>query len=297
MAEDTAPRPIVAGVDGSSSALAAATWAAREAALRQTSLLLVHACDVPAVHPRSPVSLPRSYADALRLYGDDWLRDAQSAVAAAEPDVEVRTAIEDGHPGKILIDAAASAQLVVLGSRGLGGFSSLLIGSVAVAVASHTQCPVVVVRGDGMPSLARDPIVAGVDGSLPGDRALGYAFEAAALRDAPLVAVRAWTYATTEIGWPAVPMAVSDEEIAGNERRLLGESLAPWREKFPDVAVEERVVAGRPVRTLLAEAETAGAQLIVVGSRGRGALAGLGLGSVSQGLLHHADRPIAIVGA
>ncbi|GAA5119577.1 universal stress protein [Haloechinothrix salitolerans] len=297
MADTTAAHPIVAGIDGSTSALNAAKWAAREAALRETSLLLVHACDAPAVNPRSPVSLPRNYADALREYGDDWLRDAHTAVTAAvsdvAPDLEVHTAVEDGHPAEVLINAAASAQLVVLGSRGLGGFSSLLIGSVAVAVAGHAPCPVVVVRGEEGRSTARDPVVVGVDGSVPGDRALGFAFEVAALRDAPLVAVRAWTYATIETGWPAVPMEISDDDIAGNERRLLDQCLAPWQEKYPEVSAEGRVVRGRPVRTLLAEG--AHAQLIVVGSRGRGALAGLGLGSVSQGLLHHADRPVAIV--
>lgn len=299
MADTTAAHPIVVGIDGSTSALHAAAWAAREAALRETSLLLVHACDVPAINPRSPVSLPRGYADALREYGDDWLRDAHAAVtdALSESDgtwhVEVHSATEDGHPAEVLINAAGSAQLIVLGSRGLGGFSSLLIGSVAVAVAGHAPCPVVVVRGDKTRATAQDPVVVGADGSVPSDRALGFAFEAAALRDAPLVAVRAWTYATIEYGWPAVPMEISEDDIAANERRLIDESLAPWQEKYPEVSTEARVVKGRPVRTLLAEG--AHAQLIVVGSRGRGALAGLGLGSVSQGVIHHADRPVAIV--
>lgn len=301
MADTTAARPIVVGIDGSTSAQHAAAWAAREAALRETSLVLVHACDVPAINPRSPVSLPRGYADALREYGDDWLRDAHAAVtdalSATESDgtrhVEVHTATEDGHPAEVLINAAASAQLIVLGSRGLGGFSSLLIGSVAVAVAGHAPCPVVVMRGDKKRVTSQDPVVVGVDGSVPSDRALGFAIEAAALRGAPLVAVRAWTYATIESGWPAVPMQISEDDIADNERRLLDESLAPWQEKYPEVSTEARVVKGRPVRSLLAEG--AHAQLIVVGSRGRGALAGLGLGSVSQGVLHHADRPVAIV--
>lgn len=293
MADTAAAHPIVVGIDGSTSARTAVEWGAREAALRKTSLLLVHACDAPAVNPRSPVSLPRVYADALREYGDDWLREARIAASAAAPEIEVHTATEDGHPAEVLINAAASAQLIVLGSRGLGGFSSLLIGSIAVAVASHAPCPVVVVRGAESGATAQDPVVVGVDGSEPSDRALGFAFEAAALRGAPLVAVRAWTYATIEVGWPAVPMQISDDDIADNERRLLDESLAPWQEKYPEVAAEGRVVRGRPVRALLSEGEHA--QLLVVGSRGRGAMAGLGLGSVSQGVLHHADRPVAIV--
>ncbi|WP_051399738.1 universal stress protein [Haloechinothrix halophila] len=140
---------------------------------------------------------------------------------------------------------------------------------------------------------AAHPIVVGIDGSTSALAAVEWAAREATLRGAPLVAVRAWTYATIETGWPTVPMRVSDDDIAGNERRLLDESLAPWQEKYPEVAVEGRVVRGRPVRALLSEG--AHAQLLVVGSRGRGAMAGLGLGSVSQGVLHHADRPVAIV--
>lgn len=184
---------------------------------------------------------------------------------------------------------------MVLGTRGLGGFSSLLVGSVAVAVAARAHCPVIVVRGEAeSPARQTAPVVVGVDGSEAGDDAVGFAFEAAEMLGVPLIAVNVWTYATIEVAWPEIPLSVPDADIEGGQRRILAERLADWQGKYPGVAVEQRVVRGRPARTLLAEA--ADAQLIVVGTHGKTALIGLGLGSVSQAALHHAKCPVAVVG-
>lgn len=290
-----AERVIVVGIDGSASALNATRWAAREAVRRKAGLRLLHACHPPATNPRSPISLPRGYADALVEYGENWLEDARNAATDVVPGLAVETVTTMGNPAVDLLAASESAQLLVLGTRGLGGFSSLLVGSVAVAVAARARCPVIVVRGDAKaPAPQTAPVVVGVDGSDAGDDVIEFAFETAELLGVPLIAVHACTYATVEAAWPEVPLSVSNADIEAGRRRILAERLAHWQEKYPGVVVEQRVVRGRPARTLLAEA--AGAQLIVVGTHGKTALIGLGLGSVSQAALHHAKCPVAVVG-
>ncbi|NKQ52067.1 universal stress protein [Amycolatopsis sp. K13G38] len=261
---------IVAGVDGSDSALDAVRWAAREAARRDAPLMLLHACYVPVPAPYTPIRLPRSYGDALLDQGRDWLDQARTA-AREVADVPVRTALRAGQAIDQLVRASAGAELVVLGSRGLGGLTGLLLGSVAVGLAAHGHCPVVVVRGEPPED---GPVVVGVDGSALSDDAVEFAFEAALSRHVPLVAVHA-------------------HGDAGGDSRLLAEQLAPWQGKYPDIEVRQEVSAQSPPEALRDAAE--GAQLLVVGSRGRGGLAGAGLGSTSQRLLHHATCPIAVV--
>jgi nucleotide-binding universal stress UspA family protein len=132
--------------------------------------------------------------------------------------------------------------------------------------------------------------VVGVDGSPTSEAALAFAFEAADLHGVPLLAVHTWTDYQIESTMTAV---LEGDAIDADERRLLAERLAGWGEKFPDVAVTRLVTRYRPARTLLEQ--SAHAQLVVVGSRGRGGLAGMLLGSVSHALLHHAVCPVAVV--
>lgn len=304
MTDTAAHHAIVVGVDGSDSALHATRWAAREAQRRGAPLHLFHTCYIPTAPPRSPVALPRGYGDALREYGMEWLAEAETAAREVAPSITVTTEVKVGAAAAKLVEASRKARLVVLGTRGLGGFSSLLVGSVAIAVAAHAECPVAVVRGrdhDTEPA-ELGPVLVGVDGSPLSDLAVGYAFDAAAERGAPLVAVHVWNQGTIDVAWPMLPMEVSWEDIAADEKRLLSERLAGWREKYPDVEVHQRVREGRQAKMLLEEAEVGvdaphdgPAQVIVVGSRGRGALAGLGLGSVSHSLLHHARCPVVVV--
>jgi nucleotide-binding universal stress UspA family protein len=180
--------------------------------------------------------------------------------------------------------------MIVLGSRGRGGFAQLLAGSTALGTSTYAKCPVVVVKG----SATEDgPVVVGVDGSIAGDTATGFAFEAAAAWGAPLVAVIAWTDflepAFYDLTWPR-PEWSRVEEV---ELRVLDQSLEGWREKFPDVRVERVVTQDPPVRSLLHHARKA--RLLVVGSRGHGVLAGMLLGSTSQALVHHSPCPLAVV--
>ena len=290
----TEEHPVVVGVDGSESALHAVRWAAKEAARRQVPLRLVHVCFLMPVRYPQRLAPPPDYHDAILEQGRHWLNQAAELARTTAPDLPLSTDLRDGVAADVLVGESESAQLVVLGSLGLGGFLGLLVGSVSVALAAHARCPVVVMQGPGGPP-DTGPVVVGVDGSPLSDAAIEFAFIAAAGRRVPLVAVHAWLDLTMAGAWPALPDNVDWERFATDEVRRLNEILASWSDKFPEVEVRKIVERDRPDRALLKVA--AGAQLVVVGSRGRGALTGLGLGSVSQSLLHHAECPVAVARA
>ncbi|HKS49854.1 MAG TPA: universal stress protein [Amycolatopsis sp.] len=269
---------ILVGVDGSPSSLHAVRWAATEAVRRRVPVRLLSVCP----------------ADAQVEQGHQVLRAAESLAREAAPGAEVRQELRVGLAAALLIEESAAAGLVVLGSRGLGGFAGMLVGSVSSGVAAHGRCPVVVVRGRTLedPPPAGGPIVVGVDGSAVSDAAVEFAFDEARLRGVPLVAVHTWTDMSAGETWSVLPLDIDYEAVAKDEERLLAERMTSWRQKYPDVEVSAQVVRDRPVRGLLAAAEQA--QLIVVGSRGRTALTGIGLGSTSQALLHHSTCPVAV---
>ncbi len=286
--------PVVVGVDGSESAMNAVRWAAREAQRRGAPLRLLHVSHLaPVRHPRQ-ISPPPEYHAALLEQGRHWLTEATEAAARVAPALPVSVDLHDGIAVDVLVNESRKAQLMVLGSRGLGGFTSLLIGSVAIAVSAHGHCPLVVVRASTSDEPPREdgPIVVGVDGSELSDAALAFAFEAATARDVPLVAVHTWQDVYMAGAWTLLPGTVDWDWLQAHEEKQLAERIAPWRQKFPLVEVRSLVVREPPARALLEQA--ANAQLIVVGSRGRGAFTGLGLGSVSQFLLHHAQCPVAV---
>ncbi len=165
---------------------------------------------------------------------------------------------------------------------------ALLVGSVAAAVATHATCPVVVVHGTDRPAVG--PVVVGVDGSPVSEDALAFAFDAAATRRVPLVAVRCYE---PPVFYPDSAIVVDWEAVHTEEQEVLAERLAGWGERYPDVPVERVVVQGVPAAVLVEQSETA--QLVVVGSHGHGSLAGLILGSVSRAVLHRAHCPVAVV--
>ncbi|MEU4743950.1 universal stress protein [Actinosynnema sp. NPDC023658] len=279
--------PIVVGVDGSTSAVKAAEWAAAEAVRHGAPLKLVHAYALPVRGYPEIVLTGHEVRETFEKLGRESLREAADAVRAVVPEVE--TSMVLGTPAGALIAESRAARLVVVGSQGLGGFSGLLVGSVAVAVSAHGSCPVVVVR-DSAP--ADGPVVLGVDGSPAGEEAVAFAFEQASLRNAPLTAVIAWTDFLID-GPYGSRFAVDRSQIEEDQRQLLAERLAGWQEKYPDVRVERVVIRDRPVRALLKAAEHA--QLLVVGSRGHGGFTGMLLGSTSQSLVYHASCPLAVV--
>jgi nucleotide-binding universal stress UspA family protein len=294
---DEGEQCVVVGVDGSESALHTVRWAAEEAERRNAPLRLVHVCHLaPVRHPRQ-ITPPPEFHAALLEQGRHWLTEATEAARRAVPGLAVTTDLRDGMAAGVLISESRTAQLMVLGSRGLGGFASLLLGSVAVALSAHGHCPVVVVRSSTVDGVPRKdgPIVVGTDGSALSDAALTFAFETAAEHKVPLVALHAWFDANVATGWMTAPGSIDWDWLQDWEEKQFAERIAVWREKFPHVEVRPLVVRGRAAPALLKHA--VGARLIVVGSRGRGAFTGIGLGSVSQTLLHHAECPVAVVRA
>ncbi len=280
-------KPIVVAVDGSESALRATRWAADEASRRGRALRIVHAFQWPPVG--GPTFAPLdTLVDAVRAAAEAVVRDALTA--AADTVSECATEIILGSPVPMLRSVSERAALLVLGSRGLGGFTGLLTGSVSVALTAHAHCPVAVIRDDPP---GEGPVVLGVDGSPASEAAIGFAFEEAALRGCELVAVLAWTDAVFPIGPDGTQYPMIDwTPLAEQAEELLGERLAGWTEKYPEVVVRRRIERDRPAAALLDAAN--GAQLLVVGSRGRGGFAGLTLGSVSQAMLHHAPCPVVV---
>ncbi len=285
-------RPVVVGVDGSDAALRAVRWAAREARRRGTGLRLVHACDLLTGRGARVVDW-HALRTAMQDQGGVWLdrarEVAEQTVAGPHPEV----VLEVTPPVPALVEKSADAAVLVLGNRGLGGFTGLLLGSTSVEVAGRAHCPVVVVRGEDTSEGSGGPVVVGVDGTPVGEAAIAFAFAEASLHDADLVAVHAWS----EMVFEAVVMGgagtLDFAPLAERADETLAERLAGWQEKYPDVRVVREVVRDRPAPALLRRAE--GAQLVVVGSRGRGGFRGLMLGSTGQHLLHHAPCPVAVV--
>jgi nucleotide-binding universal stress UspA family protein len=269
-------RPVVVGVDGSTSALAATRWAARDALRLRVPLRLVHAFTVGGV---DYLSRQLSVLQ-LRDHGELRLRVASVAATQAAPGLMIETAVRQGDRRVVLLDESKRATLVVLGSRGLGGVSRLIMGSVGLTLAVHGTSPVIVVRG---PARERGPVVVGVDGWPSCAAAVRFAFTEAARHGTGLTAVRTWRALAT-----ADPIAVHEEE-----RVALIRQLAEPAEDFPQVPVEHVVVRGRPGRTLLDYGKHA--RMIVVGTRGRTGFAGLLLGSTSQAVVQHGTCPVAVV--
>jgi nucleotide-binding universal stress UspA family protein len=285
-------RPVVAGVDGSECALAAVRWAAAEAARRRLPLRLVAAHTWPAGGFVGDPGLGVDPRAVLRDVVLGHLTAATAVAAAVVPGLAVEQVDVDGDPAVVLAGESKRAELVVLGDRGLGGFTGLLLGSVAVALSAHAACPVVVVRGvEADPAVSRpEPVVVGVDGSQGSTAAVDFAVEAAVLRGVPLVAVHAWRDVLVDA---TMAPLVDWDAVESDEREVLAERLAGTRTEHPDLVLRRLVVRDRPARALVDESRNA--QLVVVGSRGRGGIQGLLLGSVSQQLLHHAHCPVAVV--
>jgi len=281
---------VVVGVDGSASSSDAVRLAARLAAERRRPLRVVHAFIWPLL--RAPLG-PSPYgpeSGGLRHQAERVVAEAVAEAEKAAPNIGVAGALVDGAAASVLLHEARRAALIVLGTRGLGGFGGMVIGSTAVQVAAHASCPVLVARGERDPN---GPVVVGVDGSDVSDLAIGFAMEEASRRGAELVAVHAFLHPVSLQPGDIVPLVYDENALETDEGRLLAESLAGWRDRFPDVPVRRKVVRGSAGRVLVEESK--GAQLVVVGARGRGGFAGLLLGSVSHGLLHHAHCPVAIV--
>lgn len=278
------------GVDGSEDALRAVRWGAEEARRLGVPLRLVTAFAWAGDLTAGPATGQR-YREAVRRVAEEHVATAAAAAREAVPGIAVERQVAAGSAIEILGSESRYAQLLVLGDRGLSRLEGLLAGSVAVAVTTRAACPVVVVR-EGGPDVraAAGPVVVGVDGSSTSEAATEFAFEAAATRGVRLVAVHTWW---DLVASPALAALLDLEAIEVEERRRLSQRLAGWSEKYPEVRVEQSVSRAHPAPALIQLSTRA--QLLVVGTRSRGELAGLVLGSVSNAVVHRARCPVAVV--
>lgn len=282
---------VMAGVDGSDSALAATRWAAREAARRGVDLRLVHVRQLPLLLPPSDL-----YARELTDLGNKWLGAARDAALAVAPDIDVHTGLRSGVPGAELVAETEDAALVVVGSRGLGGFRSLLLGSVANVLAAHAHCPVVVLRGrtEGAAPPETGPVVVGADGTPTSARAVEFALATAAARDAEVIAVHAWTNEGHVDTRSPASLSTHRDESTWARQRAFDQWFGALCTAHPEVSVRRVHFHGRPVDGILEQA--AAAQLIVVGVNGRHPVLAGATGSTTYAVLHHATCPVAVSG-
>ncbi|TCC16090.1 universal stress protein [Kribbella sindirgiensis] len=271
---------ILVGVDDSPEAQIALRWAVDAAAARELPVRVIRAYlnEISRwamgaegyVPPPMPLDKYQHELDAAVQYARDRLGyDGGSGWLA------------NSDPANALLIEAENAEMVVVGTRSRNKMSAAVLGSVATAVSAKASCPVVVVRGERRTG----PVVVGTDGSPDSEEAITFAFEEAARTGERLDVVYCWQ--------PQAEDAASIDSTEELLRNWLAESLAPYRDKFPTVPVRASVAEGRAGTRLIKR--SAKASLVVVGSRGRGGVTGLLLGSVSQSLLHHADSPVAIV--
>ncbi|MFC3961588.1 universal stress protein [Nocardia jiangsuensis] len=284
---------IVVGVDGSLAGDSAVRWAAASAARRGRTLRLVHALDLVAARGLLGGSdvLEPSVLDGLRARGAAFLTDADELARSVERDLAVELDLIDDEPGRVLLALSRSADAVVLGvDPGAGAVAHL--GSTLLKVVAHGHGSVIVVRGGslGHSKDGGEPVVVGVDGGQSCAPALRAAFAEARERHTELVAVHCWA----DLPYGRLPrtVAVEDDDIDAAARTVLAEQLDPWIARFPDVRVHRETHPSGPAHHLLHRSGSA--QLVVVGSRGRGGFAGLLLGSTGNTLVQHARCPVLV---
>lgn len=296
---DTPPQheqgSVVVGVNGSRGSDLAVRWAAETAAQRRRPLRIVHGLDLLTLSSsvESHDVITPAIIDAVREHARAVLDKAAVSAREIAPELEIETEISDDSPTRLLIDYSKTAWMVVLGvTVDTGIFAHL--GSTLLAVTSHGHGPTVVVRASGTDQdIRRDgPVVVGIDGSPSSEAAIAAAFSEASERRTELVAVHSWS------DWDAGEFAgkkalsIDANQLETAESAILAERLAGWQEKYPDVAVTRKVYLAGPTEQLTRWSIRA--QLIVVGSRGRGGFAGLLFGSTSNFLVQHAHCPVLI---
>lgn len=277
---------IIVGVDGSPASEQAVDWAARDAHLRNIPLTLVHV--LPTIDAAMWLDVPVS---------EEWLqaRDRRSteilteaariANLATHDEVTVETLAVSGNAVATLADLSKDATMVVVGCRGLGAISGRLLGSVSTGLVHHGHCPIAVFHDE---ERATGPVVVGIDGSPASESAVAIAFDEASRRGVPLVAVHTYSDAVADAGFAYANWTMVVEQA----EEALAERMAGWQERYPDVTVRRVVTRDWPANQLLEQSKDA--QLLVVGSHGRGGFAGLLLGSVSSAVAHAARVPVII---
>lgn len=285
---------LVVGVDGSPSSMAAVEWAARDAEMRNVPLSVIHV--VAPIVVGIPAAIPPDYSQMQEAAAQTIIEQARGVAIAAAPSHagEISTEILHAQPVPAMVELSRRALMVVAGCRGQGAVEQALMGSVSAGIAHHAHCPVAIIHQHSPDSLpAPDaPVVVGIDGSPASAQATGIAFDEASRRGVGLVALYAWSdmgpIEFASVDWAPIEW----RNIKDAEEEVLAERLSGWQERYPDVGVHKIVICDQPGRRLLEHAEQA--QLVVLGSHGRGGFAGMLLGSVCSAVVHNAGVPVII---
>jgi len=289
---------IVVGADGSEHSDRAVTWAAREAATEGRPLIVVHGCEQAALRDTAWLDVQGiDHADltqAIRADGERLLAGARRVAATEAPDIDIRTQLVELDPRLALVDASATAELVVVGSRGRGALRSMVLGSVSAAVAKHATCPVVVCRPPGTP-VARPRVLVGADGTPSSLPVIEFAFRQASLRRLPLTVMHC--FFDVVAASKGAQLVTAEDWSVGAElqelRLLLAESVAGLREKFPDVDVDLQLARGLVDECLLDQSPSA--ELVVVGRRHARGLDRFLHVSCALAVLERAKTTVAVV--
>lgn len=276
---------IAVGVDGSASSLQAVRWATAEATRLGGTLRIVHAWLWPSMYVPDGAS---AIGDPVTAEAQRLLHEAAALAASQSPGLHIDTDLIPGAPRIVLTVASHEADMFVLGNRGRGGFTGMLMGSMAAAIAHRASCPVVIVRGKATP---RGPVVVGIDGSAADWPVLTVAFERAQREATSVYAIHAW-----EAPEPLMPTPAWSRDalrIEHDARHVLEHALAPFEAAHPGVPVERKLVTRSPTAALVNASDRA--QIVVVGSHGAGAMHGLLAGSVCHGVMYHAHCPVEVV--
>jgi nucleotide-binding universal stress UspA family protein len=300
-------RTITVGLDGSPESLAAADWAAHEARLRDLPLRLVNAWEwqPPAYAPATGLAVPVPPSDLQRATAQRLLDEAWVRVTRDRPGLRIDADTISGLTVPALLKASEDAELLVLGSRGLGKVAGFLVGSVSLAVVASCERPVVLVRSVErgvrepvpqspaavLPAAGHRDVVLGLDLHEPSGAVLDFAFDAASRRAARLRVVHGWT--PPPYYYDGALMPEPNDETVTQVRRELTDVLRPWQEKHPAVQVDAQATIGGAGRHLVDASRDAA--LVVVGRRVRRSALGAHIGPVVQALLHHAAAPVAVV--
>ncbi|MEV4671437.1 MULTISPECIES: universal stress protein [Actinomadura] len=275
--------PIVVGIDGSEESDRAVRWAAAEAVLRERPLHIVHVLE--SWPYKAPAFMPAETTERMTRVGHRLLTATRERVKEQWPALKVTTALVAEEIPQALHAQSDKAFELVLGSRGRGGFASMLLGSTSLRMAARPTVPVVIVHGD---AADRGEVVVGIDLLRDVGPVLDYAFEAAALRDARLRVLHAWQ----TLGIIDAGLAIDAEQIELDLRTEVTETYQPLRTRYPRVDVVDEIILEHPV-TALSNA-SANARVLVVGAHQRHWTAPQ-LGSIAHGVIHHAQCPVAVI--